>query len=276
MGSLRAELLILRKYPAYWVLLAITLAVTVLLGYVLPYVSYRSASAENRHPNDLADLLPGHVVASVLSALPFWFGMLALMLGVLMLGGEYGWGTLKSTLMQQPSRTRLLLAKLTAMGLALFLTLILVYLLAFACSVPIALIEGADKSAPPLWDVVRGLGAGCLILAAWAMLGAMLAVLSRETALATGVGIMYGLVLEGLISSFRQDIGLLDGLSRFFLRTNAYSLVRPLGATADQGGGPGGFSGPFVNAWQSLFVMVIYLAVFGAVTAVILRRRDVT
>jgi ABC-2 type transport system permease protein len=178
--------------------------------------------------------------------------------------------------MQQPNRSRLLLAKFAAMGLALFAALILVYAVALVSSIPIALAESADKSAPPFWDIVRGVGAGWLILATWAMLGAMLAVLSRGTALATGLGIMYGLVLEGLISSFRQDIGLLDGLSRLFVRTNAYSLVEPLGATADQGGGPGGFSGPFVNAWQSLFVLVSYLIAFGAVSTLILRRRDVT
>jgi len=275
MGSFRAELLILRKYAAYRVLLAITLAVTALLGYVLPYISYRSSSVDSRRATDLADLLPGHTVASLLSAIPFWFGMLALILGALMFGGEYGWGTLKTTLMQQPGRSRLLLAKLAAMGLALALTLIAVSVIAVACGVPIALAEGADKSLPPAWDLARGFGAGWLILAVWAMLGAMLAVASRGTALAIGLGIMYGLVFEGLLSGFREQISVLDALSHAFLRTNAYSLAKPLGATAEQGGGPGGFSGPFVEAWQALLVLVIYLGIFSGACAVMLRRRDV-
>jgi ABC-2 type transport system permease protein len=276
MGSLRAELLILRRYAAYRVLLAITLAVIVLLGYVLPYVSYRSKSAAERGPSDLTDLLPGHVIAGMLSALPFWFGVLALIFAVMMFGGEYSWGTLKTTLLQQPSRTRVLLARLAAMGLALFLTLITVVALAIACSIPIALAEHVAVRLPSAWDFVRGLGAGWLILAVWAMFGAMLAILSRGTALAVGLGILYGLVLEGLVSGFREHISLLNGVSQAFLRTNAYSLVKPLGVVGQEGGGPGAFSGPFVDAWQALLIIVAYLVVFIGISSVILQRRDVT
>ena len=50
---------------------------------------------------------------------------------------------------------------------------------------------------PGLFDLVRALGAGWLILAVWAMLGVLLGVLWRGTALAIGLGILYGLVIEG-------------------------------------------------------------------------------
>jgi ABC-type transport system involved in multi-copper enzyme maturation permease subunit len=275
MGSFQAELLLLRKYSAYWVLLAIACAITVLLGYALPYLSYRGKAAADRRPADLADLLPGHVIASTLSALPFWFGMLALILGVLMFGGEYGWGTLKTTLMQQPSRARVCMARLAAMALALLLTWIAVVALAVACSLPIALAEGSTLSLPSAWDLLRGVGAGWLILAVWAVFGATLAVAARGTALAVGLGILYALVFEGLVSGYRQNISLLNGVAHAFLRTNAFSLVSPLGAK-DTGGGPGSFSGPFVDAWQALVVMIVYLIALSGVMAVIVRRRDVT
>jgi ABC-type transport system involved in multi-copper enzyme maturation permease subunit len=210
----------------------------------------------------------------MLSALPFWFGMLALIFGVILFGGEYSWGTLKTTLMQQPSRTRLLLARVAAMGLALLVTLAAVMVLALCCGAAIAAAEHSSPSLPPAWDFVRGIGAGWLILAVWALFGAALAVLSRGTALAVGFGILYGLVIEGLVSGFRHDISLLNGVSQAFLRTNAYSLVEPLGA-AGENGGPGGFSGPFVDAWQALLVDVIYLLGFTGVSAVVLWRRDV-
>ena len=106
MGSFRAELLLLRKARTSWVLVALTVGLTVLLGYVLPYVAYRGEGEAQRNAKDLADLLPGSLVATVLSGFPFWFGVLALILGVLVFGSEYGWGTLKTTLLQQPGRQR--------------------------------------------------------------------------------------------------------------------------------------------------------------------------
>src|SRR5690606_9918464 len=106
------------------------------------------------------------------------------------------------------------------------------------------------------------------------LFGVLLAVLSRGTALALGLGILYGLVLEGLISGFGSSIRLLHDVSLAFLRTNAYSLVAPLTGGAGEAGGPGAFSGPFVDPWQALLVVVGYVLVFGAVSALILQRRD--
>lgn len=53
--------------------------------------------------------------------------------------------------------------------------------------------------------MVRALGAGWLIGALWALLGALLAILSRGTAVPIGLGIAYGLVVEGVISGFEDD-----------------------------------------------------------------------
>ena len=275
MSSLRAELLLLWKYAAYRALFAITCAVTALLGYVLPYLSYRGQDATQRKPSDLADLLPGHVVASTLSAIPFWFGMLALILGVLMFGGEYSWGTLKTTLMQQPNRSRVFAARLAAMALAVGGTLIVVEALGFGCSALIASIEGASLRAPSASDVVRGSASGWFILFVWAMAGAALAVVSRGTALAVGFGILYALVFEGLVSAYRRDVGVLNGVAHLFLRTNAFSLVAPLGAK-DEGGGPGSFSGPFVEVWQAALILALYVVALATISALIFRRRDVT
>ena len=49
------------------------------------------------------------------------------------------------------------------------------------------------------------MAAGWLILAAWAALGVLLGVLTRGTSLAIGVGILYALVIEGLLSAFADE-----------------------------------------------------------------------
>lgn len=112
----------------------------------------------------------------------------------------------------------------------------------------------------------------------WAALGIALGVLSRGTALAIGVGILYALVVEGLVSALAEQVGLLQPLVELFLRANTYSLVESLGAsTADvANNGTGSFSGPYVGGEQAVIALLGYLAVFLLLSGFLLRRRDVT
>jgi ABC-2 type transport system permease protein len=276
MGSFRAELLLLRKRAATWILLTVALFLTLLFTYALPYSSYLSEPAAGRTAAAQRALLPEGVVSSILGGFPFYFAVLALILGAVVFGSEYGWDTLKTSLMQHPSRLRLYLGKGTAIGamLALFACSILV--VGAIASYIVALREGAAVNWPPVWDVVRAFGAGWLLLMLWALFGGLLAILSRGTALAIGLGIVYGLVVEGLITGFGSSIQVLQDVARGFLRTNGYSLVAPLRDQVVEVGGPGAFSGPFVDAWQALFVIAAYLIVFGGISALVLQRRDVT
>ncbi|HET9017201.1 MAG TPA: ABC transporter permease [Thermomicrobiaceae bacterium] len=274
MSSVRAELMLLRRRAATWVLLAIAILLSVFFSYLLPYLAYRSGSAAS----GLAPLLPDRLVSTLLGGFPFYFGMLTLILGALAFGSEYGWGTLKTTLMQRSGRAHLLLAKLAALGAVLVVFLVAVFAAGALSSVLIGLREGVALLAPSPWDLARGLAAGWLILAVWALFGALLGVLSRGTALAIGVGILYGLVIEGIVAGFGESIGLLHDLSRAFLRTNAYSLIVPLqtGSGPASAGGPGAFSGPYLDASVALLVILAYLVIFGGLSALLLARRDVS
>ncbi|MGH2556154.1 MAG: ABC transporter permease [Actinomycetota bacterium] len=276
MNSFRAELLLLRKRAATWVLLAVALFQTLLFTYVLPYSSYLSGPPGGGSAGDLRALLPESVTSSVVGGFPFYFGVLALILGALVFGSEYGWGTLKTSLMQHPSRLRLFVAKEAAGGLVLALFVVSIFVVGGIASYVVAAREGAAVTWPPIWDIVRSLGAGWLILSLWALFGGLLAILSRGTALAIGLGIVYGLVVEGLISGFGASIGVLQDVAQGFLRTNGYSLIAPLRHGLVEAEGPGAFSGPFVDAWQALFVITAYLIVFAGISALILQRRDVS
>lgn len=276
MTSVPAELLLIRRRASTWLLLAVAIAMGVLFNYIFPYASYLDTAVGKRRAADLAKLLPRALVMTTVTTFPFYFGTFALILGVLLLGSEYGWGTLKTVLIQQPNRLRLLAAKLAALWIVLAVYTLAIFLAMAVCSVVVAEREQAAVSWPGLFDLVRALGAGWLILAVWAMLGVLLGVLWRETALAIGLGILYGLVVEGIVSGFGTSIGLLLDLAHAFLRTNGYSLVAGLGGKAASVGGPGAFSGPFVGVWQALGVLLAYLLAFGAITALVLQRRDVT
>ena len=105
----------------------------------------------------------------------------------------------------------------------------------------------------------------------------LLGVVSRGTSLAIGVGILYALVIEGLLSAFADSVSVLEPLTNVFLRANGYSLATALGASVDsiESSGPGSYSGPFVGTAQALAVLAALIAVFVALAGMLLRRRDV-
>ncbi len=276
MRSVAAELLVLRKRTSTWILLGVWVALGLLFAYLLPYLSYRGG-AGGPVQTPLGDLLPRELVDNLLGGFPFFGGVIALMLGVLATGSDYGWDTLKTLFTQRPGRTRVLAAKLVALAVALIPFVIAIFLGGAIASMLIAGAEGAGVHWPGVWDLVRGIAAGWLILATWASLGVMLAIVSRGTALAIGLGILYALVVEGLLSALASEVTWLDGLVEYFVRANAYSLVAAIGVprAALQDNGPGSFFGPFVGMGQAILVLSAYLACFIAISIVLLRRRDV-
>jgi ABC-2 type transport system permease protein len=272
-GSLSAELLVLRKRTSTWILLGIWGTLALVFAYVVPYATYLNGST--REP--LADLLPQNLVGTLMGGFPFFGGVFALMLGVLAFGSEYGWGTLKTLFTQRPGRLEVFGAKLLALAAALIPFVLVDFAVGAFASSAIALREGEELAWPSTWLLLRGLAAGWLILAVWAALGVLLAVISRGTALAIGIGILYALVIEGLLSALASQVSVLDRLVQFFLRANAYSLVAGLGVSADDvaDNGPGSFSGPFVSGEQALLALGAYVAGLLLLAAWLLRRRDV-
>jgi ABC-2 type transport system permease protein len=273
-GSVRAELLVLRKRTSTWILLGIWATLALVFAYVVPYATYLNDPTQQ----SLRDVLPRNLVGALMAGFPFFGGVLALMLGVLAFGSEYGWGTLKTLFSQRPGRLQVFGAKLLTLAAALVVFVLVVYVVGALASTAIALREGEDLAWPSAWLLIRGLAAGWLILAVWAAFGALLAIVSRGTALAVGIGILYALVIEGLLSALASQVSALDRLVEFFVRANGYSLVLGLGVDSEeiQDNGPGSFSGPFVDAEIAVLVLATYLAAFLLVSGWLLRRRDVT
>jgi ABC-2 type transport system permease protein len=276
MTSVTAELLVVRKRSSTWILLGIWSALAVLFAYVIPYVEYLNDSGAG--PRSLGQLLPSQLAGNLVEGFPFFGGVIALMLGVLGLGSEYGWGTLKTLFIQREGRLRVFGAKVLALGAVLVPFVLSVFALGAVASYVIALREGSAVDWPSAWLVVRAMGAGWLILAVWASFGLLLGAVSRGTSLAIGVGILYALVIEGLISAFADAVSFLEPVTEFFLRAIAYSLVKGLGLSVSEaaGNGPGAFSGPYVATGQALLVLVAYMAAFLTLSGFLLRRRDVT
>jgi len=267
-----AELLMLRKRAATWILLGIWTFLGIFFAYVIPY-----ALDPEDSPGGIDRFLPDSLVGNLVAGFPFFGGVFALMLGVFALGSEYGWDTLKTLFTQRPGRLRVFAAKLAALGIVLVPFVLALFAAGALASYVIAQIEDAPVSWPSAWLLLRAMAGGWLILAVWAALGVLLGVLTRGTSLAIGVGILYALVIEGLLSAFADSVSVLEPLTNVFLRANGYSLAAALGASVETIGssGPGSFSGPFVDSAQALAVLVALMAGFAALAGFLLRRRDV-
>jgi ABC-type transport system involved in multi-copper enzyme maturation permease subunit len=267
-----AELLVLRKRAATWILLAIWTLLGVFFAYVVPY-----ALDPEDATGGVRQFLPESMAGTLLDGFPFFGGVFALMLGVFAFGSEYTWDTLKALFTQRPGRLSVFSAKLAALAIVLVPFVLALFAAGAVASLVIAQVEDAPATFPSAWLLLRAFAAGWLILVAWAALGVLLGVLTRGTSLAIGVGILYALVIEGLLSAFADSVSVLEPLTQVFLRANGYSLAIALGdsVTSIESNGPGAYSGPIVGSAQALAALVATAAAFAGLAALLLRRRDV-
>lgn len=278
MNSLVAELLLLRKRAAVWTLLGFWCGMAILFSYLLPYYAYTSDI--NFHGRSVGAvllflLLPQSLIMNIMSSFPFFGGTMVLILGVLSMGSEFTWGTLTPVFTQRAGRLKVFFSKMAALAIALVPFVLAVFLLGLIASSLIAWREGQPIDLPSAWMFLKALGAAWVILAVWATFGVLLSVLSRGTSLAIGLGIIYGLVLENIISAFGRQIELLETISTGLLRTNCYSLIASLGVSIQGEAGPGGFSGTLLSGSRSFITLFVYIILFVGISAVVVRRRDV-
>ncbi len=142
--GIAAELLIARKRASTWILLSLWTLLALVFAYIVPYVQYLNGSTRQ----SLDELLPQHLVAQLMAGFPFFGGVFALMLGVLAVGSEYGWGTLKTLFTQRPGRLWMFAAKLVGLAATLVVFVLAVYAFGALSSYVIAVREGAEVARP--------------------------------------------------------------------------------------------------------------------------------
>lgn len=276
-ASLAFELLKLYKRPAIWVLGMILVLAVILLGYVQNYVFYESVR-EGFIPipvdsEDLRDyILPKGLPTNVTNLLAMFGGPIALILGALSAGSEYGWGTLKTALTQGLGRIGIFASKFVAVGLAIVAFVLLSFAVGALSGYVVANLLGESAEWPPAGEALQGLGAACLILWAWASLGFFLALLFRGTALAIGLGLVYGFILETLTLSLLEQSGSAETVEKALLSRNSVDLVSSLVGVPPQFAGMSASAEPA----RAALVLAAYVVVPLLISAVLFRRRDVT
>jgi ABC-2 type transport system permease protein len=282
-ASLTAELLKVGKRPATWLIAAAWLVLSLLFGYLFPYLSYRGAptgpaagAGQASAEQVLAEALPANLVPTAIQGFPVFAGALALLLGALSAGSEYGWGTWKTILAQGPGRLAVLAGKLAALGLVLGLVVLATFAVAAPASWLIAAVESQPLRWPPLAELAQGLAAGWLVVGMWGWAGMFLGILVRGTSLAIGLGLVWTLAVENLVRGFASLLAAIEVLQRFMPGTNAGSVAAAVGVPVQ--GAPGGTLGvtTTVDGTRATLVLAAYLVAFTAAAAVLLQRRDVT
>ncbi|MBO0744171.1 MAG: ABC transporter permease [Candidatus Dormibacteraeota bacterium] len=202
LGALRAELLKTSKRWSPWILLILQVVIIVGLSYFLIWLigAHHIANVPEATRRTLLDgIYPGGFAHQGIGGSGLT-PILALLLGALLTGTDFGSGTLKTLFTLRPARLEALTAKFTAIAIAVAVGVVVVFAVTAASSVVFAAIQGASLSNwPSAGEVVRSMLGAWLIWGWWALFGAALAILFQNMALAIGIGLAYQVVLEGLL-----------------------------------------------------------------------------
>jgi len=287
MGFLRAyrwELFKLYRRPAVWVTIAILLVLAIGLGYLLTWYIFtyppKGANINLPRGQTLAGqkviLYAAGLVRHTLGQWSTLGGVFALILGVLSQGSEYGWGTVKTLYTQAPGRIGMLAGKLAALLLVILVMVLALFAVDALSSLVVMAVDGKSSDWPAAVDVVKGVAAGWLIFSFWAILGFTLATLFQQSAMAIGLGLAYAVLIEGIILGILGSVGgeLIKQIEVWFPLANAGYLVTSFGSNAGLRGGEA-IGPPPADANHAVAVLVTYLVVLAAVSAFVVRRRDV-
>jgi ABC-2 type transport system permease protein len=155
---MRAELLVLRKWPAAWGLLLLTPVLVLLSDYVAQFIFYLSLTpadyaTDGTPAQTLPALLSGQF--NIVAVMQFAFTGTApfIVLGAAMAGGDWSRGTITTALLQRPGRAKTFAGQALALAIAVTASVLATFAVAAAASMVIGAAE--SSSANPLSQPCR-------------------------------------------------------------------------------------------------------------------------
>jgi ABC-2 type transport system permease protein len=216
---------------------------------------------------DVANLYPDKFVNSATGAVGL-AAAIAMVVGALMAGSEFSWGTFKTALTQRAGRLTTIGGRVAAYLFYTAVLTLIILVMSVIGSVIVAVHESHAITWPAAIDMAKGFGAIWLALSVSGTLGIALGTLVRQPAAAVGIGLVYGLALQVLVVRFVAGIndGQFKWLANLFEGENTQALMRSFG----------GVPSPDITPERAVLVLVAYVAVYVAATAALVRQRDVT
>ena len=196
--ALASELRRLRAWPAAWAVMGAWLVLSFLFAYVFPLVAYRTgapgiAGSEVGRLVLGLELSPGEAPAVAIRSMPLFGGAMMTVLGVLVTGSGYTWGTWKSAATQTLSRRSLIAGSLLAATCVCAALVAAVLLLSLATASTIALTVGLDHRLPPAGSWINAGTTGFLVLEMW-----LLSWVAHSVVVCRSTGLPLGLALVDL------------------------------------------------------------------------------
>lgn len=264
LGTVRSEWIKLRTLRSTWWCAGVLVVLSGLIGLLVSL----ALAGDQRLPPTQQDAL----AVQVLTLSVNFTQLVAAVLGVLVISGEYGTGMIRSTFTAVPRRLPAVLAKLLVLAVAVGLIGLASTALTVLVSAPVLGAQGVGLAPDAaLWLPVLG---GSLYLVLVAVLAFSIGALLRNSA--GGISTVLGLLLVApVVVSLAAAISRQEWLQNVdaVLPSSAGSR---LFAFASPGPDLGATSGALVlNGWGGLGVLLAWIAVFLVPALVLTRRRDV-
>jgi len=270
-ATIKAEWRKSRFRPAFLVSSGIIAGITVLIYSINWYLALHPGSTE-RVANILT-LYPDQFVNFVMGAAFPLGAAMAIVVGALFTGSEFGWGTLKTTFTQGPGRLTVWAGRVVVFAAWMFIITLVLFGIGAASSVVVALFQGHALTWPAAVDVMKGMGAIWLIFFVNGAIGMAIGTLLRQPAAALGIGLIYVLAVEIVAVRFINLInnGAYKWLTEQFVNQNATALAQSFTSPAF-----GRTVAPAITAEHAVLVLAAYGMGLVIVAAGLLRLRDVT
>jgi ABC-2 type transport system permease protein len=280
---MRAELLVLRKWPAAWGLLLVTPVLVLLSDYVAEFISYL-----NLTPADYAAY--GTPAQSFPALTPSQFNIIAvnqftfsgtapfIVLGAVMAGSDWSRGTITTALLQKPGRVKTFTGQALALAVAIAASVLATFAVAAVASSIIRVVEAKSvnpylAAMPPALVIAESAGAALFVALTYGMLGLFLGVVCRSGAGAIAAALLWTLIIEGTLYSLALQFphGTLRTISDL---TPGAAATVVTGLFGDPGGGATSQNYMAVGTTKAVVTLAAYMTAALALTVIVLRRRD--
>ena len=274
-ATIKAEWRKSRLRPGFLIGAGVIAGITILVYAANWYLALHPLATRGgeRPIVSLATLYPDQFVNNVMGAAFPIGAAVAIVLGALFAGSEYGWGTVKTMFTQRPGRLTVWGGRVFVFGIWMLILTLVLFGVGAASSVVVASFQGHAITGPAAIDLAKGIGSIWLIFTVNGAIGLALGVLIRQSAAALGIGLTYVLAVEIIAVRIINLInnGQFKNVTEQFVNQNATALTQSFTSAAF---GPA--PSPAISADHAVLVLGAYGVGLVIVAAGLLRLRDVT
>ena len=276
--QIRAELFKLRKRKMTWIMIIVLAAFLCLIFFAIYGIT---ASPPERMPHEGLETMRNLITFP--DAFTMIFSMAqnigAILLTIIVassVGNEYGWGTIRQTLIRRGIRYQYVLSKLVAFIVYALIGIVIAFIIGFC----LALLTTQWVKGALNWDFMTVSYVGELFtmygwtfygLFVYILLAMLFSIVGRSAIVGIGATLGYYFVESIAISIFNQSGGWLAEIPNYLIGHNISAI---LPTTMMQG--PFASSGALPSTLYASTVLAIYCVVFLGLSLYLFKRRDVT